>query len=358
MKRKSLNVRKINHEKILIFLNDPKIKKIYDTFKINIIKIKDVKNFSAAISGGPDSLSLAYLLKCYSIKNSKKIEYYHVDHGLKKNSNKEANYAKFLLKKIQINLKIIKWKGNKPHTNIQSIARKNRYNLLLKKISKKKNNFLFLGHNMDDLIENFILRVSRGSGLDGFVSFNNIFTDFKETKIVRPLINIEKNNLIYLSKKVFGDFIFDLSNEDIKFKRVRIRKIIEDLKEEGINYKKIYETISNLSESNLTIKHYTKKNILNNVTYLRSDKYLLKKNFFEQSNEVILRSFIMIFRQIGNKYYVPRGKKIINLINNIKKSSYKKSTLGGCIIEKLNESILICKENTKKKAKLYNLPLV
>ena len=189
MKRKSLNVKKTSHKEILSYLSDVKINKIYEIFKENIKGIKKNSYYSAAISGGPDSLALAFLLKCYNLQTSQKIRYIHVDHGLKENSALEAKKAENLLKKIDIKLKIIKWKGKKPTSNIQSIARKN----------------LFLGHNFDDLIENFFIRLTRGSGLDGFVSFNTkILENFNKKVIIRPLINVDKSELLYLTKKYLG----------------------------------------------------------------------------------------------------------------------------------------------------------
>ncbi len=352
MKRKSLNVKKINHSKILLFLTDPKIKKIYSVFKKNISDLKKTKDYSAAISGGPDSLSLAFLLKCYSIETSKKVQYYHVDHGLRKNSGIEAQNAKLILKKLNINLNILKWFGKKPKSNLQSTARKKRYDLIYKSMSINKINILFFGHNLDDLIENFFLRLTRGSGLDGIVSFNSKITiNEKGMLIVRPLINIEKEDLLYITKKVFGYYIQDISNNNINFKRVRIRNIITKLKDEGFDYTKIKLTTSNLTDANLSLRYYVNENIKNNSSYINHHKIILSKEFFNQPNEIVFRSLKHTFLCLNNNYYAPRGKKIINLIKTLKNGNFRKTTLGGCIVEKFHKSVLVFKENSKKNAK-------
>ena len=104
MKKKSLSAKKKIHNKLLIHLKNPKVSKIYKDFD-NFVKF----NFSVAVSGGSDSLSLAYLSKCYSILNNVSVKFYHVDHKLRKESSKEAKQLNFLLKKFDINCKMLSW---------------------------------------------------------------------------------------------------------------------------------------------------------------------------------------------------------------------------------------------------------
>ena len=87
MKKKSLSAKKTIHKKLLINLKDPLIGKIYKDFN-NFIKFNLNKpSFSVAVSGGTDSLALAYFSKCYSISNNIKVKYYHVNHKLRKESS-------------------------------------------------------------------------------------------------------------------------------------------------------------------------------------------------------------------------------------------------------------------------------
>ena len=185
MKKKSLNAKKKTHNKLLIHLNNPKINKIYKGFD-NFVKFNlNNSNFSIALSGGSDSLALAYFSKCYSLLNKTKVKYYHVDHKLRSQSSVEAKKLKSLLKNFDINCKILNWIGKKPKSNIQSVARTKRYNLFYKECLKDKINHIFIAHHLDDLYENFIIRLLRGSGLKGLVSFNQITTSYKgELKIL------------------------------------------------------------------------------------------------------------------------------------------------------------------------------
>ena len=74
----------------------------------------------------------------------------------------------------------------------------------------------------------------------------------------------------------------------------------------------------------------------------------LSKIFFEQPNEIIFRSLSDLMRKVGKRYYSARGKSIVDVILKIKSRKLKKITLGGCLIEKVNETVLISREKTSK----------
>ena len=350
MKKKSLSAKKTIHKKLLAYLKDPLISRIYKNFNNFLFSNNNLKKLSVAVSGGADSLALAYLAKCYSVLNNVAVKYYHVNHNLRKESYKEAHIIKSNLKNFDIDCVILNWKGKKPNSNIQSVARIKRYTLISSHSLKNKINYLLVGHHSEDLYENFLIRLLRGSGLKGLVSFNETKTDYsKSIKILRPLLNFKKNELTYVSKKIFNFQINDPSNKDIIFKRVRIRNLISKLKEEGFNNEKLKLTIKNLSDSNLTINHYVSKNIKLNSNYLRNKKaYILKKNFFTEPHETVFRSLSYILKKIGKKYYSPRGKSLDLIIQKIKLKNFNKVTLSGCIIEKLNNSLIIYQEIRKK----------
>ena len=67
----------------------------------------------------------------------------------------------------------------------------------------------------------------------------------------------------------------------------------------------------------------------------------------EEPFEIIFRSLSIILQKVGNTYYPPRGKNLQNLIHSLNTKKFKKTTLSGCIVEKVNNSIKIYKEKWK-----------
>ena len=341
MSLKNLNVTKKTHKFLLDKLKDRRTLQIYKKFKNNL-PIK--KNFIVAVSGGPDSLALSFLAKIYAIQNSIDIKYFIVDHKLRKNSTWEAKHIQKKLKNFYIKLNILTWKGIKPKKNIQSIAREKRYELLCDRAKKYKIENILVGHHLDDLFENFFIRILRGSGLKGLISLDKE-TYKNQINLIRPLIKIDKNDLIYLSNYIFGTYIEDPSNKDDKFKRVKIRNFLKQLGLEGLDRKKFFLTIKNLKFANENIEFYTKKNLEDNVTVLSQKNILiLKENFFSQSSEVVFRSLTEVIKIVGKKYYAVRGKKIDKIIDLVNTKSSFKVTLGGCIIKKVSETVILYKE--------------
>jgi tRNA(Ile)-lysidine synthase len=341
MSLKNLNVSKKTHKFLLDKLKDRRTIQIYKKFEKNL-PIK--KNLIIAVSGGPDSLALSFFAKIYSIKKSIDIKYFIVDHKLRKNSTLEARYIQKKLKSFYIKLNILSWNGVKPKKNIQSIAREKRYKLLTDAAKKYGIKNILLGHHVDDLFENFFIRILRGSGLKGLISLDRE-SQKNQINLIRPLIKIDKKDLIYISNYIFGSYIEDPSNEDDKFKRVKIRNFLKQLSLEGFDRKKFFLTIKNLKFANENIEFYTKKNLKNNVTILsKKNNVILKENFFSQSKEVIFRSLTELIKIVGKKYYAVRGKKIDKVIDLISTKSSFKVTLGGCLIKKVNETVILSKE--------------
>ena len=341
MSPKNLNVSKKTHNFLLNKLKDKRILQIYKKFESDLATKND---FVVAVSGGPDSLALSFLAKILEIKKLVKVKYFIVDHKLRRESTSEAIYVKKILKNYLINLEILSWNGAKPKKNIQSIARDKRYELLISRAKKYKIKNILLGHHLDDLFENFFLRILRGSGLNGLISLDKK-TKKNEVNLIRPLINVDKKDLIYISKKIFESYVEDPTNQDDKYKRVKVRNFLRQLGLEGLDRNKFFLTIKNLKIANENIKFYIKKNLDENVTFLQNKKNaILKESFFFQSDEVVFRSLIELIQTVGKKYYPVRGKKIDKIIKLINLKSSFKVTLGGCIIKKVNGTIILLKE--------------
>ena len=137
MKRKNLIARKKIKNNNFLYKN-PKILNLYTKFKSIIFKDIKSKNFALAVSGGSDSLCLAFFSKLYSYEFGNKTRVLIVDHKLRKDSGKEALKVKAILGKRKILSRILSWKGTVPKSNIQKKARDIRYTMLSNYCLKNK----------------------------------------------------------------------------------------------------------------------------------------------------------------------------------------------------------------------------
>ena len=264
------------------------------------------------------------------MKKKKKFHYVLINHRLRKNSSKEAIQVKKLLKKYKINLNILT-NLKLIKKNIQSEARKIRYELLAKFCRKKKVKTILTAHNLEDQVETFFIRLSRGSGLTGLSAMKPSSEINKKLKLFRPLLNIQKKDLIQISKKVFGKYFKDPSNKNEKYLRTKIRNLKEPLIKSGITYDQIIKSINNLASSKDTLDYYYKKTFKELAKKTKDEITLNLSIFQDLKKEIKIRALNDSIRLLKNNYYNTRSKKVENLVNKIRGKNFRKSTLGGCI---------------------------
>jgi tRNA(Ile)-lysidine synthase len=324
---------------------------IYSNFRSQLNTSIKKNTFLVAVSGGPDSLALSALSYVYSIEKKTKVFFVLVDHGIRTNSSKEAQNVKNLLKKSGIKLKILRNK-KKINKNIQSHAREIRYQLLLNFCKKHKIKFIMTGHHRDDQIETFLIRLSRGSGIQGLSSMSKISSLSKTTKLFRPLLNEKKEDLVFLAKYFFGKIFKDPSNINQKYLRTKIRNLIKHFEKSGIKHDRVIDSINNLASSRDTLNFYIQKIERNCVIKKNNTININLRNFLLANNEIQLKIFSNCIKRISKNYYPPRAKKVLNLLSRIESNESLKATLGGCVINRYKKNLTISKEELKKGTKL------
>ena len=298
------------------------------------------KIFLVAVSGGPDSLALVALTKFYNQKENCKFHYVLVDHNIRKNSSQEAEKVKKLLKKNKINLKILINK-KKIIKNIQAGARNSRYEILLNYCKKNKINIILTAHNLEDQVETFLIRLSRGSGLKGLSAMKYLTKIERQVSLYRPLLDVKKNFLIRISRITFGKYFKDPSNKDTKFLRTKIRNLKKPLENSGIKYDQIFKSIQNLSSSKQTLDGYLNKIFKDLIKKDKSRILINFKKYQELSDDTKIAILNEAIKQLKKNYYDLRSKKIKNLIKNLNRINFKKTTLGGCIFFKKDQNLCL-----------------
>ena len=320
------------------------LNKSYLNFKEKLDKIKK-KSFLLAISGGPDSLALAALSKAYSYERKAKFYYLMINHNIRKNSTKEAQQVKSLLKKNDISLKILT-NQKKIDRNIQGQARNIRYEMISNFCKKNKINIVLTAHNFEDQVETFFIRLSRGSGLTGLSSMKMMSKLSNNLKLFRPFLDTKKKVLIKISKIIFKKFIKDPSNQNNFYLRTKIRNLKLPLEKSGINYEQITKSINNLASSKATLDEYYAK-ISKEVMIKSKHKITFNLNKFNKyNNEIKIMLINDAIKFLKKNYYNPRAIKVQNLIDSFTKPNCEKMTLGGCFFVKKNDFLTLTSEKS------------
>ena len=313
------------------------LSEIYINFRKKLKNLK-TKSFVVAVSGGPDSLALAALTKALSYEYQYKFSYALIDHKLRKNSSIEAKKVKTLLKKFNISINIIPNK-HRILKNVQSQARLIRYKLLSNFCKKKKIKTIITAHNLEDQVETFFIRLSRGSGLTGLSGMKSLSKLDNNVVLFRPLLNVKKVVLIRITKKIFGKYFNDPSNKSKKYLRTKIRNLKKPLINSGVKFDQIIKSINNLASSKATLDTYF-ADIYKNTTEKSKGKILVNLSKFNKlNNELKMHVINKSIKILRKNYYNPRSKKVDNLIKHLKTKKFTKSTLAGCIFHIENDNL-------------------
>lgn len=241
--------------------------------------VKPSERLLLACSGGPDSMALFNLM----LESKCQFEVAHVNYQLRG----KASEADEELVRSECNKN-----GIPCHTHrceieavdgksIQSAAREIRYGFFNQLITKNGYNYLVTAHHQNDLIENYIFRSARGSGLKGLVSFNSV-----SRNILRPLLQVTKEEIYeYLNHHQLR-YREDESNFSDKYSRNKIRnKVIPELKTLFPNLEKRFQgTMDNLSQDyeliQLLIKPYRNKLLDKSFNLDASDPFFTSPSFW------------------------------------------------------------------------------
>jgi tRNA(Ile)-lysidine synthase len=224
------------------------VEKVFSETIIEYGLLKKKDKLLLGISGGPDSIALLHLF-C-AIKNEFKLKFIaaHFNHGLRKESDQEEKFVKNLCKDLGVKCITAKREVAKVFDgdSLEQTARNLRFDFFLKCARQTKYKKIALAHHKDDLIETVLMRFIRGSGMRGLRGFLPK-TKYKSLTVIRPLIDIQKQDILSCLKKYNYSYCIDKSNFQDKFLRNKIRmKLLPKLKEINPN---IVEGLSSFSKT-------------------------------------------------------------------------------------------------------------
>ena len=312
------------------------------------------------VSSGPDSMALLHML----INNTNKlIVCAHINHNVRTNSDKEEKYLKQYCKDEHIIFESMKIDSYK-ETNFENEARKKRYDFYEKILKKYHSHTLLLAHHGDDLIETVLMKMIRGSNLEGYAGIK-IYSKQKDYTIVRPLLYLTKKDIIVYNKEKNIKYYIDNTNEDTKYTRNRIRKnILPVLKEEDslihlkiLKYSEELQSYYNYVEE--VCQNKIKDNYQNNTINLNifnSESLFIKKQiiFNLLSNLYDNRANIIKDRHIDSIIKLSNSNKP-NAIINLKEDFIARKAYNYIYIEKNNHNCKDYKVEFKDYCKINDI---
>ena len=174
-----------------------------------------------AVSGGSDSVALAFLLTKGGKKRNvaKRFVILHVDHGLRKESKEEYRFVRTLAKRLGIpfkgtHAKVVKHTGE----SLEMAARRVRLAFFAKCVKELKLDAIATGHHMDDVAETFFMKLRRAS-LCGIREKSEVGV----IRFVRPLLGCRDEELKDYLRKYGEEWREDVSNDDTSIERNRVR---------------------------------------------------------------------------------------------------------------------------------------
>ena len=258
-----------------------------------MIKIEDHFSFRnndiivVGCSTGPDSMALVDMLLHIRNKYNLSLIIAHVNHNVREESYQEAEFLKKYCedKKIVFESMIIENYGD---DNFHNEARNIRYHFFDTVVHKYNAHYLMTAHHGDDLIETILMRIVRGSNLDGYSGFHKI-VDMDDYQIVRPLIYYTKKELEDYDNDNHVPYFIDRSNLKDSYTRNRYRKyVLPFLKEEDINVHQKFLKFSNTLYDTSVYVDKMRRKAINRV--LDDEKLIISE--FLKEDEFIQREII------------------------------------------------------------------
>ena len=306
-----------------------------------------------AVSGGPDSMALMVLARRWlqlTGRNAAAIMVATVDHGLRPESGEEAAFVAAQACNLGFAHATLAWTGEKPKTGVQAEARRARYDLLISHARVGGAAALVTAHTEDDQAETLMMRLARGSGLDGLAAMAPV-SHRNGLAIVRPLLGFSKARLTAYLRAASVPFLRDPSNENTAFERVRLRSAMKALASAGIARSSLATTAARLNRSRDALASITEDFLESHFEVAPLGHGKISHAALEAvPADIAIRALSRIFSLISGKEEPPRLVKAEQIFSSLPLRKAK-TTFGGCIMIAASGTLYFYREPGRLKAK-------
>jgi len=299
---------------------------------------------AVAVSGGPDSMALLHLAREWTTAHGGAVAALTVDHGLRPEAAAEAARVGEWCAALGVRHAILRWAGPQPAGDVQAAARAARYRLLEEWCTAAATFHLLLAHHREDQAETFLLRLARGSGLDGLAAMSPI-VERPGCHLLRPLLALPRARLRATLAARDQAWVRDPSNDDLKYARVRLREAAPMLAREGLSAIRLAATARRLARARQVLEGRVARLLSRSATadpagFVRLDPGPL----LAAPDELALRALASVLTAVGGSDYPPRLERLERLHAALRAGSPRARTLAGCRILPHRGALLVCRE--------------
>ena len=291
-----------------------------------------------AVSGGADSTALMVLAARWAGRRSgvPRLIVFTVDHGLRPESGGEAVQVARLAEKLGLCHETLSWTGDKPKANLQAAAREARYRLLIDRAVLSGLTAIVVAHHLEDQAETVLMRLARGSGVDGLAAMAQE-RPIGGVRLLRPFLDIPKARLVATLQAAGVGWIEDPSNENTAFERIRLRKLLPVLAGEGLTPERLAATAWRMRKASDALEADAMSRLATFARFHPGGFAALDPDaFFDCPEEIALRLATRLLTAVGGTVYPPRQERLEALVEAIRSrddSRRLKRTLAGVVVE-------------------------
>lgn len=270
-----------------------------------------------AVSGGPDSISLLHILYTLREKLGISLVVTHVNHCLRdKEADEDEDYVRNFCKRLDIECYVKRSDVHKISVekgiSTETAGREVRYDFFQEVLKKTHGNKIALAHNCNDQAETVIMRIFRGTGLEGLSGIRPV----RDNIYVRPLINIERGKIEYYCRENKLNPRIDKTNLENIYTRNKIRLELIPYIEKNFN-PDIIQSINRLSHTIENDDNYIKavaSKIFDKSCELKNGKVIIRSEAFKEHNAILTRIIRMALKKVVGSLYNFDKKHIYDVI--------------------------------------------
>ncbi|HYH70006.1 MAG TPA: tRNA lysidine(34) synthetase TilS [Methyloceanibacter sp.] len=303
------------------------------------------KRQALAVSGGPDSLALLHLAAPWAQANGIALTVLTVDHGLRAGSAIEAERVAIGAARLGLPHATLRWTPPADLTSgLQASARQARYDLLAGYCHQQGIKALLTAHHRDDQAETFLMRLARGSGLDGLAAMP-VRGAWAGIAVLRPLLDVPKARLVATLEERGVSFSTDPSNSDPRFERTRLREESETLARIGLTAEAIARSVGRLRRAREALEHATEAFLSAHGEAHEAGYCVLDRGALATApEEIALRALARVLDAVTGREEAASLAKIEALLEPLLAESDKARTIGGCRLQPSGDQLFIVRE--------------